>query len=282
MNGNSLRQTLFKVCLVLGLGLSLAACTWSMAGGMLGAILTVLVSASLIIGAGTTTAGCDDPGANTGTENTDAGPSDTGNTADQDTKVGPCLSFVPDVGESEVESDVYVGPCLSAPLPDVGPDSEEPDTLVGPCLEPPAPDISELDSEDDIYVGPCLSPPEPDISEPDDTADVFIGPCLSQPLPDIIEPEPDSKDSETSDVYIGPCLSPPAPDISEPDSFEKDVELQPCLSLPPPDDEAHVDFQPARQVATRGDARQAIRERLAAQGVIPADVADRFRDRKGS
>jgi hypothetical protein len=234
MNGNNLRQTLFKVCLVLGLGLSLAACTWSMAGGMFGAILTVLVSASLIIGAGTTTAGCDDPGANTST--------DTDSTDDQDTHVGPCLSFVPDVGEPDVENDVYVGPCLGAPLPDVGPDSEEPDDK-----------------------------------------DVFIGPCLSPPLPDIIEPAPDSKNGDTSDVYIGPCLSLPPPDVSEPDSSEKDVELQPCLSLPPPpDDEARVDFQPAKQVATRSDARKAIRERLAAKGVIPADVADRFRDRKDS
>ncbi len=82
-------------------------------------------------------------------------------TYDGETNVGPCLSFVPDVG------DTYVGPCLGAPLEDVVTSA---DTGLSVCLSALPPDV-----EEDVGTGPCLEAPVEDA----------VGPCLSMPAPDV-------------------------------------------------------------------------------------------------
>jgi hypothetical protein len=132
------------IVLLAGVCLTVVGCSLSIAGGILGGVLTVLVSASLIFGAGFTQSGCSDS---------------TDGSADS---VNPCLSIIEDT------TDPDIGPCLTPPLdtedPDIGPclsprpDTEEPD--VGPCLSQPAPD------SDDPEVGPCLSAPADDTEGP--------------------------------------------------------------------------------------------------------------------
>ena len=269
---NSVQRFLFRFTLIVGFGLSLAACSWSVAGGVAGAILTTLVSGALLLGVTTASTGCDSDSID------DGGAVDAAGTdPDEDIYVGPCLTAPsPDIVEND--ADIYIGPCLTAPLPDVIEDDA--DTHVGPCLSPPAPDIMAPedmmeDMMEDMSVGPCLSPPAPDIMAPDDAMDdTAVGPCLSPPAPDIMAPE----DTE-EDTGVGPCLSLPAPDVQEPKDTSpppEDIELQPCLSVPPPDVGMSFSPAPEQRPVSVADARAAVRARLVAAGTLPKDVAARL------
>ena len=239
--------------LVVGLGLSLTACTVSMAGGMAGGILTMVFCSVLALGLSTTQSGCAP----------DIGTSAClSQVADPD--VGPCLTQPPpdtiqadavDVTDSpdfgdvacltDVGSEPDLGVCLSQLPPDAGPG-------LGEDIVP--------EMEEDIVMGPCLQPSQEDVEEMED--DISVGPCLEPPAPDV-------EDSDANE-----------PDVIESDAMEKeeDVELMPCLSPPQPDPESEfpegADLPEAE--AADADDRSAVQDRLMAQGVLPPAVVARL------
>jgi len=132
-----------QIVLIAGSVMSVVGCAYSITGGLLGGLITAVVTGLLLIGGATTTSSCGD-------------------------SVHTCLSMIPDTEEPDM------GPCLSPPPPDavesdiqpclsqVPPDVVEPD--VGPCLDQLPPDVMEPDIE------PCLSQLPPDAETPEDSA----------------------------------------------------------------------------------------------------------------
>jgi len=107
-----------QIILIAGSVLSVVGCAYSITGGLLGGLITAVVTGLLLIGGATTTSSCGDS-VHTHTDEPD---------------MGPCLSAPP---PDTVEPDI--GPCLGAPLPDAGePDAMEPD--IEPCLSQLPPD----------------------------------------------------------------------------------------------------------------------------------------------
>ncbi|QED29569.1 hypothetical protein FRD01_20485 [Microvenator marinus] len=118
----------------------LTACSVSVAGGVGGLGLTLLLVG--LFAFQTTQSGCADDD-------------------DKDPDVGPCLSIEYDMGwdlAEDMEDDAYVGPCLSPPPPDMGEDANQ-------------------DMEDDASIGPCLSMPPPDMNEDMQDADMALKPA---------------------------------------------------------------------------------------------------------
>lgn len=103
-------------------------------------------------------------------------------------------------------------------------------------------------------LGPCLEPMPPE--EPD------VGPCLSErPNP---PPEPP----------LEPCLS------VQPDPQPPEPDLGPCLSPPAPPDPPPPSGEDAGLRRAPGEerlAREDVRKRVLARGVLPADVAERLK-----
>lgn len=165
---------------VLGVGLAaslLTACTVSVSGGLLGALATAGLTLALLAFAGASQTGC--------VEDPSPSPDDAG----VDPDVGPCLT---DLMTPCLSADMFIGPCLGAPLQDAGPD-----LTVGPCLSRPLEDAGpEIDAGPcltdmapfDAAIGPCLEPPPVDAGV-DGSPDAQIGPCLDVPEP---EPMPDA------------------------------------------------------------------------------------------
>ena len=174
---DQIRRTLLVTAALLLCASLLTACTLSVAGGVAGGVLALLMGAGLLLTAAGTT-GCDERVTGCLSIAVEAGPDGSGKDAGPDS-LGGCLSPPIDFGP-----DGKVNPCLSV-------DAKVPDMHVGPCLQPPMPD----QGKPDMHVGPCLSPPAPDMSQPD----VKVGPCLKPPKPDMGKP----------DAKVGPCLSPP-------------------------------------------------------------------------
>lgn len=242
MSGFS-RMERWRRRLLLGAGVLLvlsttAACTVSMAGGLAGAIVSVLGAAALIAGITTTQTGCD-------TTSTCLSvyyePDAPDGAVDAATDVGPCLSALEDaVGPCLGALEDAVGPCLSR-VEDVGPCLSPPLDAVGPCLQPRW-DVGPCLSD----VGPCLS----DVSEVGPCLSNDIGPCLSQPPPDAWD----------GDAPIGPCLSQPPPDATDGDT---DTTLAPAAPSLSPRDVARAD---ARARLTASGALPAdLAERLQAR-----------------
>jgi hypothetical protein len=107
-----------QIVLIAGSVLSVVGCAYSITGGLIGGLVTAVVTGLLLLG--TTTTSCSSVS--------------TCLSIAPDTDIGPCLEpFPPDVIESDI------GPCLGAPLPDAGePDAMEPD--IEPCLSQLPPD----------------------------------------------------------------------------------------------------------------------------------------------
>ncbi len=256
-----LRKTSRAVFLILLLGLSVAACSYSLAGGVAGFVVTGVVAALFLLGTSTTASGCGPC----------LSPVVDFETVEEEPDIGPCLTRIPDdIVDDSAETDQTdvgepdIGPCLSRIPDDVdGPDAvetdvDEPD--IGPCLDR-VPDDIEADDVDEPDVGPCLEPEPPDADEKD-ADEPEIGPCLAPPL-DIVEP-PDADDSDADDAADGET---------------KDAPAGPCLSLPPPDAESSMAPEPPQEptpALARAAARSEIRERLAKHGVLPPDVAKRL------
>jgi len=103
-------------------------------------------------------------------------------------------------------------------------------------------------------MGPCLTAPPTD-----------VGPCL-QPIP------PDTIDDAVEEMDVRACLS---------DTFEPDI--GPCLDPAPPDAqsavEPDVNTKNSSHIAAAA-SRDAIQERLIAEGVLPDDVAAQLTDKK--
>jgi len=126
-----MKSPLQKRFILIGVILSasvLTACTVSVAGGLGGIGVTLLLALVVFMTAGTQ-AGCDEP------------------------DVGPCLSppIDWDLGEdasADMQDDVYVGPCLSPLPPDMGEDMP-----IGPCLsiapEDMGSDMEDADMDED-------------------------------------------------------------------------------------------------------------------------------------
>ena len=132
-----------QIVLIGGIILTSVGCAYSITGGLIGGIVTAVLTGVLLLGVGTTTSSCE-------------------------SSVSTCLSMIPD------SDDPDMGPCLSQPPPDVvGPCLTAPmdafdDTGAGPCLTAPQPDTTEPD------IGPCLSQAPPDAQsavEPDMNAE---------------------------------------------------------------------------------------------------------------
>ena len=101
-----MRRRTVQIVLIAGSVLSVVGCAYSITGGLIGGLVTAVVTGLLLLGTATTTSSC----------------GDSVHTSDPD--MGPCLTAPP---PDTIESDI--GPCLGAPL-----DANEPD--VGPCLDP--------------------------------------------------------------------------------------------------------------------------------------------------
>ena len=124
--------------------LLLTACTLSASGGFLGAVLSLLIGSSLVIGLATSTSGC--------------------------VEVGPCLSprYPPprlDMGEGSGGVDIDaseadVGPCLQPPPPEMGTPDGGPESPMGPCLSAPGP---ERDAAARVQPGIDEAPPGDDL-----------------------------------------------------------------------------------------------------------------------
>lgn len=239
------RRGVWIALILVGAG-SLAACSVSVTGGVLGLVATIAVGALLLMGTSATQSGCD---------------------------TQPCLSPIepiPDAADGEVGEPDF-GPCLSPRPPDiieeVDADADadaDPEPDFGPCLSPP------WDIVDDrgVDLGVCLSPipPDADAEAGPEEVDIPIGPCL--------DPLPPDEAPDAGEIDVGPCLS----DVPEPD-------FGPCLSPPAPDwgpdagTDADVDAAQAPPAKPASARAQAI-ERLASRGVLPPDVLARLTDRR--
>lgn len=227
MQLESWRKRLLVLAGFLLVASTFTACTWSVGGGVVGSLLSLIAVLALVAGAGVTQQGC-----STGAcLSMGPGPSPDGGP-----DVGPCLSDAGSNGDTS-NDEVHVGPCLSLPEPDAVQD-------VGPCLKDIGPD-------DDTDFGPCLTF-EPDTPE-DDTPDTS---------PDAEPDEPDGSGD------VGPCLTDTGPG-----------DVGPCLSQPPQDTSAWTPQRPGPATAPE-HSRAAVQRRLAALGVLPADVADRLAGKK--
>ena len=178
------RRAMWGLFILLTAG-SLAACSVSFTGGIIGLVVSVCIGVAVLLGASTQQGCGDDPdiGPCLGApyEDTVVPPSDASDFEEveagvvDEPDIGPCLGAIVVDAEGTADADVHLGPCLSAPAPTPDAVPVEPDASVGPCLsfEPPEdvgpPDEADAatvleDAEviDETEFGPCLSPPQPD------------------------------------------------------------------------------------------------------------------------
>ncbi len=249
------RPLLVAVALVF-LGSTLAACTVSVAGGMAGGALSLLALIFVLAGTATSTTGC--------TETSVC----LSMVIDQDVPDGGDVADTPETTDTTAAKDSgsdTVGPCLSQPLD------------VGPCLGPDLTDTTDTKTAADI--GPCLSVAvdagKKDVADTEDQEDV--GPCLSGPL-DANEGDA-AKDSGSKDA--GPKDAGPK-DAGPKDAGKKDTKTGPCLS--PPIDAGFAAPEWIRDPGADSlntpknapPSRAAVQRKLAAAGILPADVAARL------
>ncbi len=245
---------------------TIAACTISSAGGIMGMVLSLLAAASLLAATGAATQGCD--------------------SADEVYPVvGPCLTIAPnddwgvaaclsdagsldpfDAQDSDWVEEFDIGPCLSDPgryEPLDTPDTQEANEVdIGPCLSPPLNDRGHEDSEElsdegnddgpgliETDFGPCLSVLPPDFGSPED-------PDEGEGSDDGDAGDEGDGGQDREDSGFGPCLSPP-------------IDAQNSLRPPGVEDRA-----PAAKIAS--SSRDALLRRFAEQGALPEDVLRRL------
>jgi hypothetical protein len=199
---------------------------------------------------------------------------------------GVCLSFVDP--EYDVEAEACLSPLIDTD--DVDFDQTDIDVNLDVCLGPlPGEDteagvcltIADVeDADPDDLDGPCFDAfPDVDTADADADADEpEASVCLS------IAPDADAGDAETSDAetsdaegsgdatdtddgrdVIGPCLSPSFDGGGEKSDESADARFDGTSPAPATD---------------RATARTAVRQELAARGVLPADVAARLAGRR--
>ncbi|MDP6942655.1 MAG: hypothetical protein QF464_00775 [Myxococcota bacterium] len=249
------RRAMWGLIILLTAG-SLAACSVSFTGGIIGLVVSVCIGVAVLLGASTQQGCGDDPdiGPCLGApyEDTAVPPSDASNLQEveagtvDEPDIGPCLGAIVVDAEGTADADVHLGPCLSAPAPTPDAVPVEPDADIGPCLsvEPP---------ED---VGP------PDEADAPVAPDAPVGPCLSVQPPEA-DTATDLEDAEVIDeTEFGPCLSPPAPD--------------------PPDVQGGEQEDVSAAAPAEPTSRAAIIERLGDRGVLPPDVLERLSEKEKS